>query len=71
MSKIEEIEQAVEQLPLTDFVKLVAWVDQRCQQLEVFPSMAGKTHAVVRDHSAFLNSHAPQDEGLYDDAAAR
>jgi hypothetical protein len=24
--------------------------------------------AVVRDHSAFLNSYAPQDEGLYDDA---
>jgi hypothetical protein len=22
-------------------------------------------------HSAFLNSYAPQDEGLYDDAAAR
>ncbi|MFZ4658691.1 MAG: hypothetical protein ACOYNY_16885 [Caldilineaceae bacterium] len=25
---------------------------------------------VVRDHSAFLNSYAPEDEGLYDDAAA-
>ena len=28
MSKIEEIEQAVEQLPLTDFVKLADWVDR-------------------------------------------
>ena len=64
MSKIEEIEQAVEQLPLTDFVKLAVWVDQRRHQLEIPP-------AVVRDHSAFLNSYAPQDEGLYDDAAAR
>ena len=26
--------------------------------------------AVVRDHSAFLNSYAPEDEGLYDDYSA-
>jgi hypothetical protein len=26
---------------------------------------------VVRDHNSFLNGYAPQDEGLYDDAAAR
>jgi hypothetical protein len=26
---------------------------------------------VVRDHSAFLNSYAIQDEGLYDDAQTR
>jgi hypothetical protein len=69
MSKIEEIEQAVEQLPLTDFLKLAVWVDQRRQQLD--PSATGKSKAFVRDHSAFLNSYAPQDEGLYDDAAAR
>ena len=25
----------------------------------------------VRDHTAFLNSYGPGDEGLYDDAAAR
>jgi len=25
----------------------------------------------VRDHSAFLNSYSPEDEGLYDDDAAR
>jgi len=71
MSKIEEIEQAVEQLPLKDFAKLAIWVDQRCRQLDIFPSAGDKSHAVVRDHSAFLNSYAPQDEGLYDDAAAR
>ena len=71
MSKIEEIEQAVEQLPLTDFVKLAGWVDQRRQQLEIFPSSADNSQGAARDHSAFLNSYAPQDEGLYDDAATR
>ena len=68
MSKIEEIEQAVEQLPLADFVKLVRWVDQRRQQLEILPSAADKSQGIARDHSAFLNSYAPQDEGLYDDS---
>jgi hypothetical protein len=71
MSKIEEIEQAVEQLPLTDFVKLAAWVEQRRQQLEVSLQPGGKGPPAVRDHSAFLKSYAPQDEGLYDDAATR
>jgi hypothetical protein len=68
MSKIEDIERAVEQLPLTDFVRLAVWVDQRRQQLAISPAAADKSQAVVRDHSAFLNSDAPQDEGLYDDA---
>jgi hypothetical protein len=71
MSKIEEIEQAVEKLPLTDFVKLAIWVDQRRQQVEISPPATNKGPAAGRDHSAFLNSYAPQDEGLYDDAAAR
>ena len=68
MSNIEEIEQAVEKLPLQDFVRLAAWVDQRRQQLEVVPAVNGGVAA--RDHSAFLKSYAPQDEGLYDDTAA-
>ncbi len=71
MSKIEEIEHAVEQLPLGDFAKLAAWVDQRRQQLEISQSPTGTSQGAARDHSAFLNSYAPQDEGLYDDAAAR
>ena len=25
------------------------------------------SHGVARDHVAFLNSYAPEDEGLYDD----
>ena len=68
MSNIEEIEQAVEKLPLHDLVRLAAWVDQRRQQLEVVPAASGGMAA--RDHSAFLNSCAPQDEGLNDDNPA-
>jgi hypothetical protein len=73
MSKIEELEQAVEQLPLSDFAKLAGWVDRRRRQLEIEETATDKSkkQATVRDHSAFLNSYAPQDEGLYDDAAAR
>jgi hypothetical protein len=71
MSKIEEIEHAVEQLPLNDFARLAVWIDQRRQQLEISPSATNKNQVGARDHSAFLNSYAPQDEGLYDDAAAR
>jgi hypothetical protein len=70
MSKLEEIERAVEQLPLTDFVKLAGWFDQRRQRLLISAAATDKSQAVIRDHSAFLNSYAPQDEGLYDDAAA-
>ena len=70
MRKIEEIEQAVEQLSLSDFAKLATWVEQRRWQLELLPSATDRSLAVVRDHSAFLNSYSPQDEGLYDDAAA-
>jgi len=68
MSNIEEIEQAVEKLPLQDLVRLAAWVDQRRQQLEVVPAASGAMAA--RNHSAFLTSYAPQDEGLYDDTPA-
>jgi len=70
MSRIEEIEQAVEQLSVSDFVKLAAWVDRRRRQLEILPQDKDKSQAAVRDRSAFLNSYSPQDEGLYDDAAA-
>ena len=70
MSDIEEIELAVEKLPLEEFVKLAAWVNRRRRQLEVSPSINDNSPMAARDHSAFLNSYAPQDEGLYDDAAA-
>jgi hypothetical protein len=71
MSKIEEIERAAEQLPLKDFAKLAVWVDQRRVQLEISEPATRRIQGAVRDHSAFQNSYAPEDEGLYDDAAAR
>ena len=64
MSKVEEIEKAVEQLPLHDFVQLAGWVERRRQELKV-EGVEG-----VRNHNAFLSSYTPEDEGLYDDAAA-
>ncbi|HEY5044029.1 MAG TPA: hypothetical protein VIK53_18815 [Verrucomicrobiae bacterium] len=57
MSKVQEIEHAVEQLPPEDFAELASWIDQR------------RGAQPLRDHSAFLNSYAPEDEGLYDVAA--
>jgi len=59
MSKVQEIENAVEQLPPEVFLKLAAWIDRK------------REIQISRDHSAFLNSFAPGDEGLYDDAIAR
>jgi hypothetical protein len=70
MSNIEEIEQAAEKLPLEEFVRLAAWVERRREQLRISPAVDKSGAIVARDHSAFLNSYAPQDEGLYDDAAA-
>jgi hypothetical protein len=57
MSKVEEIEQLIEQLPAENIAEIAAWMQQRA--------------TAIRDHSAFLNSYAPEDEGLYDDAVAR
>jgi hypothetical protein len=58
MSKVQEIERAVEQLPPEDFSELVRWIDQRREK-------------AVRFHSAFLNGYVVEDEGLYDDAVSR
>jgi hypothetical protein len=57
MSRVEEIEQLIEQLPSENIAELAAWMQQRA--------------IAIRDHIAFLNSYAPEDEGLYDDAVAR
>jgi len=70
MSNIEEIERAAEKLPLEEFVRLAAWVERRREQLRISPAVNDSDAIAARDHSAFLNSYAPQDEGLYDDAAA-
>jgi len=58
MSKVEKIERAIAQLPTNDFEQL----NRRRQQTQP---------QAPRDHTAFLNSYAPEDEGLYDDAVAR
>jgi len=57
MSKVEEIQEMIEQLPAENFAELAAWMQQRA--------------SAIRDHGAFLNSYAPADEGLYDDAVSR
>ena len=59
MSTVQEIENAVEQLPPDEFSKLAEWIDRKLQLQS------------LRDHSAFLNSYTSADEGLYDDAVAR
>lgn len=69
MSTVQEIERAVEQLPPEDFANLSAWIAQRQSALGQQP--AAPPGSVFRDHSAFLNSYAPEDEGLYDNAASR
>lgn len=60
MSKVEEIERLIEKLPAENLKQLAEWMDQRLQR-----------SALIREHGAFLNSYAPEDEGLYDDAASR
>ena len=68
MSKIEEIERVIERLPAEDFEKLSAWMARRGGQSG---QQAKPAPLVFRDHSAFLNSFTPEDEGLYDDAEGR
>jgi hypothetical protein len=58
MSKVEEIERAVEQLAPEDFSKFIAWIDRKRQNV------------ATRDHGAFLKGYAPEDEGIYDDVIA-
>jgi hypothetical protein len=87
MTAIEEIERLIEKLPSEEFKQLAAWLDQRRPSRKAdLLLQEGLTHPgpavleaiqpagapiVLRDHSAFLNSYAPEDEGLYDDAPAR
>ena len=87
MSAIEQIERLIEKLPSEEFQTLAAWVDQRRQPNQPGRLVAGDVTGLgkanleftqpgsapmmLRDHSAFLNSYCPDDEGLYDDAAGR
>jgi len=68
VSKIEELERVIERLPAEDFEKLSAWMARRG---EVSGQPAKPAPLVFRDHSAFLNSYTPEDEGLYDNVQSR
>jgi hypothetical protein len=69
MNTVEEIERMIAQLPSEHFERLAEWMERRRHTTD--PAPAVLHDATFRDHSAFLNSYAPGDEGLYDDAAAR
>jgi hypothetical protein len=68
MSRVEELERVIEQLPKEDFERLSSWMAQRCAERS---QGGGQAPLVLRDHSAFLNSYTAEDEGLYDDGAGR
>ncbi|MCL4176572.1 MAG: hypothetical protein KJ072_02340 [Verrucomicrobia bacterium] len=71
MGSVEQIERVIERLAPEDFEKLSAWIEQRRRGRSVpYPTSAG-TSPILRDHQGFLNSYAPEDEGLYDDAPSR
>jgi hypothetical protein len=72
MSAVEQLARAIETLSQKDFEMLVVWIDEQRRlrmpsstRVPLSPEPVG-----VRDHSAFLNSYSPEDEGLYDDAKA-
>jgi hypothetical protein len=50
---------------LVDSIGAGRWV------LTLQPLYAATSSASIRDHSSFLNSYAPEDEGLYDDYPTR
>ena len=68
MSKVEELEHVIEQLPPSDFEKLSDWIARRRAALAKNLVAEGMA---FRDHQAFLNSYSTEDEGLYDDAQGR
>ncbi len=83
---VQEIQRALEQLPLSELAEVAAWIERRQMQgghndgsqpayfetvfltksqAEAAPSQTQAMSGVFRDHKAFLNSYAPEDEGLY------
>ena len=52
-------------VPIDEYQEFIAWRKQ------IRPSSAPHVKVPIRSHSAFLNSYAPKDEGLYDDYPAR
>ena len=65
MSKVEELEREIEQLLPEDFAKLSTWMARRRKE---FSQDNVHEPPALRDHQAFLNSYAPEDEGLYENA---
>lgn len=63
MSRVEEIERVIEQLPREDFEKLSTWMAQRHAERE---QRGVQAPIAFRDHRAFLNSYAPEDGGLFE-----
>ena len=69
MNTVEEIEQVIAQLAPEEFGRLSSWIAQRNALAQ--PDQPSTPTGPRRDHSAFLNSYAPEDEGLYDHATGR
>ena len=68
MTKLEEIQRIIDELPAKDFEKLSAWMEQKlCAGKGNYPKLAAQV-AAIRNHNAFLNGYSPLDEGIYDDA---
>ena len=65
MSRVEELERVIEQLPKEDFEKLSTWMAQRCAERG---EGGGQQPLAYCDHHAFLNSYTAQDERLYQTA---
>ena len=68
MGRVEEIERVMQQLPREEFEKLSTWLAQHCAERG---DRGRQAPTAFRDHSAFLNSYTPEDEGLYDNAPSR
>ncbi len=72
VSKIEEIERIIQQLPPEDFTrKLSRWLEQRLQRLAGSLSRKKQAKGWPSAIMLLLNGYSPEDEGIYDDAAGR
>jgi hypothetical protein len=69
MNTLADLEREIEKLAPEEFIRLSEWMAQR--QASLWPASTDAPRGVFRDHRAFLNSYAPEDDGLYDDAASR
>ena len=69
MSTVAEMKAAFQHLPQKEAWELVDWIHEVMARRA---SAGGEPAAsACRDHSAFLNSYAPEDDRLYEDAQSR